>query len=205
MPINREELDNLLYEALETEEGGVKVYETALGAAVNEDLRQEWEEYLEQTRRHVQIVRELFDSLGLDPSQETPGRKVVRTIGEALVEAMELAQKSAPPEAAQIVAAECVVLAETKDHLNWSLLGQLAKELEGDAAEAIATAVEEVEDEEDEHLYHSQGWARELWLDNLGLAAELPPVEETEDVESEEEAVKARKKAKKRKQAKARR
>jgi hypothetical protein len=35
-----------------------------------------------------------------------------------------------------------------------------------------------VEDEEDEHLYHSAGWSRELWIDSLGLLAELPPPEE---------------------------
>lgn len=39
-----------------------------------------------------------------------------------------MALKSGNPEAAQIVAAECVVAAETKDHLNWELVGQAAKE-----------------------------------------------------------------------------
>ena len=38
------------------------------------------------------------------------------------------------PAAAQIVAAECVVLAETKDHLDWELLGEVAKELSGRGA-----------------------------------------------------------------------
>jgi hypothetical protein len=28
------------------------------------------------------------------------------------------------PEAAQLVAAECVILAETKDHQNWELMGE---------------------------------------------------------------------------------
>ena len=55
--MKREELDNLLYEALETEQGGVKIYETAVRAAVNEDLREEWQEYLGQTRRHVEILK----------------------------------------------------------------------------------------------------------------------------------------------------
>ena len=68
--MKREELDNLLIEALETEEGGVKVYETAVRAAVNEDLREEWEKYLEQTRRHVQILRGVFGSFGLDTEKQ---------------------------------------------------------------------------------------------------------------------------------------
>ena len=42
-----EQLKQLLYEALETEMGGVQVYETAIRCAVNEDLKEEWERYLE--------------------------------------------------------------------------------------------------------------------------------------------------------------
>jgi len=55
-----------------------------------------------------------------------------------------------------------------------------------------------VEDQEDEHLYHSAGWARELWLDALELPAQLPPPEEKEDVHSQEEAAQAKKSVAKR-------
>jgi hypothetical protein len=41
-----------------------------------------------------------------------------------------------------------------------------------------------VEEEEDEHLYHTQGWTRELWLEHLGLPAVLPPPEEEKDVKT---------------------
>ena len=49
----------------------------------------------------------------------------------------------------------------------------------------MKTAYDEVEDEEDEHLYHTTGWARELHLEALGLHAQLPPPEEEEDVKTE--------------------
>jgi rubrerythrin len=179
-----EQMENLLYEALETEIGGVQVYTNAVRCAQNDDLKEEWEKYLEQTMRHEQILRDVFETLGLDAEKETPGRKIVRTIGESLVKAMEMAREEGEPEAAQIVAAECVVLAETKDHHNWELLGEIAKKLTGDEKKAISEAHGEVEDEEDEHLYHTQGWARELALDHLGLAAVLPPPEEKKDVKT---------------------
>ena len=182
--MKREELDNLLYEALETEQGGVKIYETAVRAAVNEDLREEWQEYLGQTRRHVEILEEVFEALGLDKHKQTTGRQVVKTIGEALVEAMTLAQKSGPKEAAEVVAAECVVLAETKDHLNWELLGEAAQKLSGEERKALKSACEEVEDQEDEHLYHTTGWTRELHMQALGLPAVLPPPEEEKEVKT---------------------
>lgn len=174
----------LLYQALETEMGGVQVYKTAVGCAVNDDLKKEWKEYLDQTRNHERIVRELFGKLGLDPETETPGRAVVRHTGESLVKAMEMAQSTAPPEAAQLVAAECVTLAETKDHLNWELIGKLAEEAKGDEKKALKEAHEQVEEEEDEHLYHTAGWTRELWIEFLGFPAVLPPPEEEKDVKT---------------------
>src|SRR6185436_12097785 len=158
--MKEEQLNELLYQALETELGGVQVYTTALRCAVNDDLKEEWEKYLEQTQNHVEIVQETMTAVGIDPETETPGRKVVRHIGQSLVKAMEMALSAGDPGAAQIVAAECVVLAETKDHLNWELIGQASKKAKGEVAKAIKAAHDEVEDQEDEHLYHTQGWTR---------------------------------------------
>lgn len=182
--MKNQQLNELLYQALETELGGVEVYTTALRCAQNEELKEEWEEYLEQTRNHVQIVQNVMNELGLDPEEETPGRKVVRHTGESLVEAMEMALEEGEPEAAQVVAAECVVLAETKDHMNWELIGEAAKKAKGDVAKVLRAAHEEVEEEEDEHLYHTQGWARELWIQSLGMKAVLPPPEEEKKVKT---------------------
>jgi len=182
--MKKEQLNELLYQALETELGGVQVYTTALRCAVNEDLKEEWEKYLDQTRNHVQIVQDTMTTLGLDPETETPGRKVVRHTGESLVKAMEMALESAEPDAAQLVAAECVTLAETKDHLNWELIGEAAKKATGETAKALKAAHEEVEEQEDEHLYHTTGWTRELWIESLGMKAVLPPPEEEKDVKT---------------------
>jgi len=179
-----EQLHELLYQALETELGGVQVYTTALRCVMNEDLREEWEEYLDQTRNHVQIVQDIMERLALDPETETPGREVVRHTGESLVKAMEMALESGEPEAAQVVAAESIVLAETKDHLNWQLIGEAAKKAKGEVAKVLKAAHEAVEDEEDEHLYHTAGWARELWIESLGMKAVLPPPEEVKDVKT---------------------
>jgi rubrerythrin len=180
---------DLLYQALETEKGGVQIYSTALRCVINEDLKEEWNKYLEQTKTHVQVVTDILRELGLDPNGETPGRKVVRYIGTSLVKAMELALRCADPQAAQIVAAECVVLAETKDHLNWELFGELVKNTD---AAILKPAHEQVEDEEDEHLYHTTGWTRELWIQALGMPAVLPPPEEVKKVETAIDAAKAK-------------
>ena len=183
-PNGSEGLKELLCQALETEKGGIQVYRTALRCAVNQELKEEWEEYLEQTENHERIVTELFGSLGLDPKTETPGRAIVRAKGHGLVAAMEKALASGKKDAAQLVACECVVEAETKDHLNWELIGEVAKKHTGEEGRALKAAHDEVEDEEDEHLYHTTGWCRELWLQSLGQPAVLPPPEEKKDVKT---------------------
>jgi len=185
-------LTELLYQALETEKGGVQIYSTALRCAVNEDLKEEWNKYLEQTKEHVQVVSEILKAMNLDTEIETPGRKIVRHIGDSLVQAMEMALRGPDLAAAQIVAAECVTLAETKDHLNWELIGQITKS-DSDESGVLKQAYDQVETEEDEHLYHTSGWTRELWIEALGMPAVLPPPEEEQDVKTAIEAAKAKK------------
>jgi hypothetical protein len=182
--MNREHLTELLYQALETEMGGTKVYKTALRCVVNEELKEEWQEYLEQTQTHVQVMLGVLNTFGLNPETETPGRAVVRHIGESLVKAMDMALEAGPPEAAELVAAECVVEAETKDHLNWELIEVASKALKSEEAKALKEAYQQVEEQEDEHLYHTTGWCRELWIQSLGLPAVIPPPEEEKEVKT---------------------
>lgn len=192
MAITERQLHDLLYQALETELGGVQVYEAALGTAVNDDLRKEWEHYHDQTTHHVELVTGVLQAFGLDPGAETPGRKVVRHTGQALVKAVQLAHAEGRPEQAQVVAAEAVALAETKDHLNWELIGEVVSHLTGEPARVLRSAHNEIQSEEDEHLYHNTGWARELWIQGLGLPAALPPPEEQKEVKTAIGAARAR-------------
>jgi hypothetical protein len=185
-----DQLSELLLQSLEHEKGGVKIYETALKCAVMPELAEEWQKYLEQTRMHVRVLTEVVTQFELDPNRATPGCQVVRHTGNALVQAMELALRNGPREASQLVACECIVLAETKDHLNWELIGRVASSLDAEKAELLNNAYEQIEDEEDEHLYHSRGWCRELWLKSLDLDAVLPPPEERKHVTTALEAAK---------------
>ncbi len=163
----------------------MQVYTSALECVVNDELEEEWTKYLEQTERHVDIVRQLLKTLGLDPDAQTPGRQVVKHIGESLVQAMQMALASdREPEAGELVACECVVFAETKDHMNWELLSKFAQKAKGAEKEALAAACQQVEDQEDEHIYHSKGWCRELWIQSLGMPAVLPPPEEERKVKT---------------------
>lgn len=181
---NADQIKELLYQALETEMGGLAIYETAVSCAINEDLKKEWLGYLEETRTHRRVLLTVFEQLKLDPQAKSPGRDVVRHLGESFVKAMKMAISAGDPEAAQLVATECVVLAETKDHANWSLIGLIAEQQSGEQAKILKQAYDAVATDEDHHLYHTQGWSRELWIESLGFPAVLPPPEEVKKVET---------------------
>jgi len=174
----------LLLQSLEHEQGGVKIYETALKCAQNEELNEEWQRYHQETEHHVQVLHDVLSQMQLDPQEQTPGRKIVHDMGASFVAAMEAALGAGDPGMAECVAAECVVLAEEKDHSNWQLIGEVAKKMTGAEAKALKAAYQEVEDQEDEHYYHSKGWLRELSMQSLGMKAVLPPPEEKKHVKT---------------------
>ena len=188
----------LLLQSLEHERGGMKIYQTALKCAQNEELKEEWQKYLEQTERHVEVLQNVCSQMQLDAEEQTPGRKIVHDMGTAYVAAMEAALGAGDPEAAQCIAAECVTLAEHTDHINWELIGEVAKHMTGADGKALKEAHKEVEDQEDEHYYHSRGWLRELSLKSLGLKAVLPPPEEKKHVKTAIGAARAQASAHKR-------
>jgi hypothetical protein len=195
--MNIKQVQELVLQSLEHEIGGTNVYRAAIACAVNPDLKKEWRGYLAETEKHVTTLTALCRELGVDPNRETPGRAVVRHIGAALVDAMTMARDAGDPSAAQLVACECVVNAETKDHLDWQLIGKCSDYLEGARGEALQRAYEQIEEQEDEHLYHSKGWCRELWIESLGMTAVLPPPEERLQVKTAIGAAKAEQSAEK--------
>ena len=121
-------LKELLLQSLEHERGGVILYQTALECAREEGLREEWEKYLLQTATHVETLTTACRAIGIDPDQVTPGRHIVRHTGTALAVAMKMALAAEDVEAAERVACECIMLAETKDHFDWELNGRCARD-----------------------------------------------------------------------------
>jgi hypothetical protein len=191
------QVEELLLQSLEHEMGGVDVYTAAVACAVNPDLKKEWQKYLAETKTHVAALGKVCKAVGVDANRQTPGRSVVKHLGASLVSAMKMARDAGDPAAAQLVACECVVIAETKDHLDWELIGKCAEELGGPQGEALKAAYDEIEDQEDEHLYHTKGWCRELWIQSLGMKPVLPPPEERKHVKTAIGAARAEQSAEK--------
>lgn len=182
--MNEARMKAFLLEALETEMGGVDIYAMAIKCAQNKDLKKEWSKYHDETEEHVDVLTDICEQMSIDVELETPGRAVVRAIGESLIAAMEMAIEAGDENAAELVACDCVTFAETKDHANWELIGHVAKAAAAADRNLLREAYEKIEEEEDMHLYHTIGWGRELALKALGLPAVLPPPEEVQKVKS---------------------
>ena len=68
--MNQDQVKELLLQSLQHERGGIQVYETALQCVQNDDLKEEWGKYLEQTRNHERILLRVFQELGLDAEED---------------------------------------------------------------------------------------------------------------------------------------
>ena len=169
--LNSGQLQELLIQSLEHERGGVLVYETAVRCAVDEDLREEWAKYLEQTRRHVANSRrrvcEAFETRpGADVAgprdRAWPRRRARRGDGEG-------AGRGQPDAAAARRERVRRACRDQGSRRLGAARRSAPKSSKATRQAALKAACEEVEDQEDEHLYHTKGWSRELWLDSLGL------------------------------------
>jgi hypothetical protein len=70
-------------------------------------------------------------------------------------------------EEAEINAIENIVIAETKDHADWQLLGHLGRRSnDSRLRDVLKPAVDEVEPEEDQHFWTAEQMAR-LAMTNL--------------------------------------
>jgi len=150
---------NLLSAFTAHERCGAQLYRTAAGMTQFPEWRDKYEEFLEQTEDHVRILSELIEELGGDPMYVSPQARMAEFQGAKLMEPALLAG-SVDNMTMELTMLEAVLLAEWKDQANWKLLRALADRLPDSApAQAIRRAVEQVEEQEDEHVR----WAQQSW------------------------------------------
>jgi rubrerythrin len=163
----RDELMDKLNEFLTVERGGVKLYEAALRHVHDREVKEKYQEFLRQTHRHEEILTEIIEKLGGKPAHMSAGAKVAKQKADALLKTMSETAGLSSAEA-EINAIENIVIAETKDHADWELLGHIAHRAEDShLSRLLKPAVSEVEGQEDEHLSFSKKKMGELALQGL--------------------------------------
>jgi rubrerythrin len=151
---------DLLSSFLVHEQCGYHLYRTVSALTKNPMLSSKYQEFGAQTENHIGILEQLITDLGGTPGYVSPAARMTEAMNTKMMEAVTLISGSADENTVEQVMLEAVVLAETKDHANWRLLGQLAEKMsDGGAKNAFLAAVGQVEDQEDEHLQ----WASSTW------------------------------------------
>ena len=163
----REEIMDKLSEFLTVEKGGVKLYEAALKHVKDTEVKAKFHEFHKQTIRHEEILTNIIGKLGGNPAYKSAGAKIAELKAEALLRTMN-ESKGLSAKEAELNAIENIVIAETKDHADWELLGHIAHRSEdSDLANLLKPAVSEVEGQEDEHLNWTNKKMGELALKGL--------------------------------------
>jgi rubrerythrin len=147
---------DLLSDMLAHERCGAQLYRSLAQRTNNPMLKKQYEHFGEETTEHVGILEQLVTDLGGDPGYVSPAARATTKAGTALLESTFLLTGSVDLMTQELVMLDAVLLAEAKDHANWSCLATLAGTLaEGDVRDAFTGAVEQVQPQEDEHV----GWA----------------------------------------------
>jgi len=163
----RDELMDKLSEFLTVERGGIKLYEAALKLVHNREVKEKFHEFHQQTIRHEEILTTIIEKLGGKASHKSAGAKIAEAKANALLKTMTEG-KGMSREEAELNAIENIVIAETKDHADWELLGHIAHRSEDSRlADLLKPAVAEVEKQEDEHLNWTKTKMGEMALEGL--------------------------------------
>jgi rubrerythrin len=151
---------DLLSSFLMHEQCGLHLYRTAISMTQKADLKRKYEEFEAETEEHIRIFEELIAACGGQPGYVSPAARMVEATDAKIHEAAILLPDGADAATLELAILEAVVLAETKCHADWSLIQKLTAEMpRGDARAAFQAAVDQVEQQEDEHIR----WARETW------------------------------------------
>ncbi len=168
--INERTLMEVLSEFLAVEMGGQKLYEKALGLVSDSEVRSKFHEFHRQTIKHQKVLADVINKLGGNTRAQSAGAKVATEKAQALLRSMD--GNGLSKDQAELNAIENIVLAETKDHADWELMGKIARQSNDDRLrEVLGAAASEVEQEEDEHLNWTRKKLGELQMEALTKGA----------------------------------
>jgi rubrerythrin len=148
---------DLLSDMTMHERCGYHLYRSVSGRTNNPVLKRRYEEFGQETHEHIAILEELVTALGGDPQYVSPAARATEKMDSSILESTFLLRGSVDIMTSELVMLDAVLLAETRDHANWSGLQDLIPSFpDGPSRDAVQRAVNQVEDQEDEHLE----WAR---------------------------------------------
>jgi rubrerythrin len=156
--VNGAFLADFLSAALTHERCGTHLYRSVAARTLNPMLKARYRELGRETQHHVDVLSRAIAAIGGDPSYVSRLARGVERADTGTLESTYALSGSLDPMEQEAVMLDAVLVAETVDHANWSVLAKIVNALpEGPVRSALADAVAEVEPQEDEHL----AWARD--------------------------------------------
>jgi ferritin-like metal-binding protein YciE len=154
---------DLLSDMTMHERCGFHLYRSVAGRTNNPVLKRKYEAFGDQTHQHIAILEDLVSTLGGDPGYVSPAARATEMMATGLLESTFLLEGSIDLMTCELVMLDAVLLAETRDHANWSGLAALASAFPaGTPRDAVKAAVDRVERDEDEHLTWAQDTRKKL-------------------------------------------
>src|SRR4029453_16094141 len=148
---------DLLSDMLAHERCGAQLYRSVAQRTNNPVLEERYMHFGAETVEHVVVLERLIAELGGDPGYVSPAARATEKAGTALLESTFLLAGSVDLMTLELVMLDAVLLAEVKDHANWSSLAAMVEDLPaGEVRESLDAAVDEIEVQEDEHLRWAQ-------------------------------------------------
>lgn len=155
-----------LGERLAFERSGTRLYEAVLakcqasGNGVPMPQLGQLEHFCAEEARHFQLIAECIESLGGDPTAQTPCGDVTG------VESAGFMQVVSDPQTSVNQSLHAILVAELADNAGWEELIALAKECgQDDMVQRFGKALEE----EREHLHQVRGWHEAATLAEAGV------------------------------------
>src|SRR5579883_2392909 len=168
-------LKEFFSEMLAVEQGGVELKELT-----HDDLRPKLEQFREQTQQHVELCQEMLNAAGGGEGEKSPSAEAAEHKARGLL------STEVPDNLKDINNLENLLLAETKDHWNWELLGSLMDQIEGrDLKKVVSRAVREVRRQENQHLSWNQKMLTRLATETAHREPQTDERSEPEDQEEE--------------------
>lgn len=160
---------DLLSDMLSHERCGVMLYRSLAERTHNPVLQRKYNSFGGETETHADILEGLIAGLGGDPQYVSPAARATEKSGMGLLESTFLLTGSVDLMTQELVMLDAVLLAEAKDHANWSCLSKLAESMPvgDDVRAAFEGAVGQVEPQEDEHL----AWAQDMRCKMISMQA----------------------------------
>lgn len=156
--VNSAFVADLLSAMLTHERCGVHLYRSVAGRTTESQAKEKYEEFGRETLRHVEILEQLIADAGGNPNYVSFQARAVEGTNSKVLESTFALGGSIDAVTQEMAMLDAVFLAETIDHANWTTLAALTQQLpDGPLRTAFQAAVDEVEEQEDEHL----AWAKE--------------------------------------------